>query len=500
MAPPTTIAPTQEREVYIVKEATPGTIPASSATATSATPCVFTPSAMVFATGQGVVLGGTPPAGFSNGVVYYVVNATATTFQLAATPGGSAIASTSTGSAITVNAVGVPIPVTTLKPSDKPIWIKDESMQGHMGDNSGIYQGPLIGGLDIGGHITPDTFPHFLYNLLGDYTVTGTAASPAGTTSAAMAVGATAITVASGGASFTAGMYLWLEDAGSPAANEVVQVTTTGTATNIPITPTRFAHNTAMPFTNTTAPYTHVFALLNGSIGAANGPAQGPTHMITDRQGLTANGAAQYAYACVAEVVITGNAEKLLDWSAKLVCYSRTAAAAAIGTTNVSSVQPYPSWRSVVGVGGPASGGTQRKEIAEWALTLTRQLKPMNTNQGAQTPYVIARGKQAVAGKLTVLPAIDESYVLALLANTQPQLQFLASNGLGGSNSGSVQADLLADAYVTADLQEGAELFGYEVPFDAVHTNASSGGITTTGASGGKSAVKVTVVNAVPTY
>lgn len=258
MPVPTTIAPTQEREVFIIKETAPGTIPASNATATSATPCVFTPTTMLFANGQGVVLGGTPPTGLSSGVVYYVVNATATTFQLSATPGGSALGSTSTGSSITVNGIGVPIPVTTFKPSDKPIWIKDESMQGHMGDNSGIYQGPLIAGFDIGGHITVDTFPHFLYNLLGDYTVSGTAASPAGTTNAAMAVGATTISVASGGASFTAGMYLWLEDAGTPAANEVVLVTATGSSTTIPITPTRFAHATAMPFTNTTAPYTHV--------------------------------------------------------------------------------------------------------------------------------------------------------------------------------------------------------------------------------------------------
>jgi hypothetical protein len=38
------------------------------------------------------------------------------------------------------------------------------------------------------------------------------------------------------------------------------------------------------------------------------------------------------------------------------------------------------------------------------------------------------------------------------------------------------------------------------VSFKAVHTAASSGGITTTGASGGKGAVKITVVNATPTY
>ena len=426
MAPPTTIAPVAEREVYIIKEATPGTIPAS---------------------------------------------------------------------------IGSPVPVTSFKPSDKPIWIKDESMQGSMGDNYGVYQGPLIGGLDIGGHVTPDLIGHFLYNLLGDYTVGGTAAAPSGTTNAPLAVGASNISVASGGASFTNGMQLWLQDAGTPAANEIVTVTSGSTATNIPLsTPTRFAHLTAMPFTNTTSPYTHVFALLNGSIGAANGPAQGPTHCITDRQGLTANGAAQYAYCCLSELTFTGNAEKLFDWTAKTVCYPRSAAGSPVGTTNVSTVQPYPSWRSVTGVGGPASGGTQRKEIAEWAFTLARAVKPFNTNQGSQLPYVIARGKQTTSGKMTVLPAIDESYVVALLANTQPQLQVVESNGLGGANSGSVQFDVLQAAYVTSDLQDGAELFGYEVPWDGVHTAANVSGITMTGASGGKGAIKVTLINAVPTY
>jgi hypothetical protein len=427
MAPPTTIAPTQEREVYIVKEVTPGTIPAS---------------------------------------------------------------------------VGVPVPVTTFKPSDKPIWIKDESMQGHMGDNSGIYQGPLIAAQDIGGHITPDVFGHFVYNLLGDYTTTGTAASPSATTNNSVAAGALALPVASGGASFTSGMYVWIEDAGSPAANEVCLVGTGSTGTSVVLASpgTRFAHATATPFTNTTAPYTHAFALLNGSIGAANGPAQGPTHCVTDRQGISTNGAAQYAYSCLSEITITGNAEKLLDWAGKLVSYTRQGAGSAVGTTAVSSVQPYPSWRSLVGVGGPASGGTKRSEVAEWEITLGREIVPKNTNQGVQLPYIIARGKQTNSGKLTISPAIDESYVTALLANTQPQLQFVSSNGLSGANLASVQLDILLAAYSTSDLQEDAALFGYEVPFDAVHTAASSGGITTTGASGGKSAVKVTIVNAIPTY
>lgn len=398
--------------------------------------------------------------------------------------------------------IGVPVPVTGFKPSNKPTWIPDESMQGHMGDNSGIYQGPLIASFDIDGHVTGDVFPHFAYNILGDYTATGTAASPAGTTSSSVAAGALALPVASGGASFTTGMAVWIEDAGTPAAGEVVIVGAGSTSTSVVLAApgTRFAHATATPFTNTTAPYTHVFSLLNGSIGAANGPAQGPTHTITDREGVTANGAAQFAYSVMSELTVTGNAEKLLDWSGKFTCLVRSAAGSAIGTTNVSAVVPYTSWQSAVGVGGLASSGTQIKDVPEWSYTISRVLKVFNTNQGSQAPYVIARGKLNVTGKNTIGPAIDDSNVTALLANTQPQLQYVAGNGLSGTSLVKVQADIVLGAYETADITEDV-LFGYDVPWKAVSTAASgAGSVTTTGASGGKSPLKLTVTNAVPTY
>jgi hypothetical protein len=400
--------------------------------------------------------------------------------------------------------VGVPVPVTSFKPSNKPMWLDDDSMQGSMGDVFGVYQGPLIAGFDIGGHLTGDTFPHFIYNLLGDYTVTGTTAAPTATTSAGIAAGVTAIPVASGGASFTTGMFAQLVDTGTPAASEIVQVGAGSTATSIVLAAgvtTRFAHLTGMVVNNTTFPYTHVFSLLNGSVGAANGPAQGPTHCITDRQGIAANGAEQYAYSVMSDITITGNAEKLLDWSGKAVCMTRQPAGSAVGMVNVSTVNPYPSWRSITGVGGLASGGTLRKEIAEWSVTLGRAVKAYNTDQGAQTPFIIARGKQSNTGKHTVSPAIDDSSLIALLANTQPQLQYVVNNGLSGANLVQVQVDIVLAAYETADIEDGSELFGFSVPYKAVHTAATgAGSVTTTGASGGKGAVKVTIQNAVPTY
>ena len=430
MAPPVTLFPTQEREVYIAKETTAATVPASSAWSV--------------------------------------------------------------------------LPVTQFKPSDKPMWLPDESFQGSMGDIYGIYQGPLIGAVDMGGNFFGDVFGHLAWNLLGDYTVTGTTASPTATTNGALAVGATTITVTSGGASFTNGMWIELVDTGTPPATEILQVGSGSTSTSIVLAAgqaTRFAHLTGMVVNNTSAPYTHVFSLLNGTVGAFNGAAQGPTHSFIDRTGIPATGlAAEYAYGCLSELQITGNADKLLTWTAKATTQTRQIAGSAVGTANPSSVLTYPSWRSVVGIGGAASGGTQVKDTAEWQVTLSRAVKAYNTAQGAQTPYVIARGKQSNAGKLTISPAIDESALVALLANTQPQLQFVASNGLSGASTVSLQVDILLAAYETADLNDSSELFGYDVPFKAVHTAASSGGITTTGASGGKGAVKLTLINGVPSY
>ena len=63
---------------------------------------------------------------------------------------------------------------------------------------------------------------------------TASTQAPTGTTNAAITAGTTtAISVASGGASFTAGMML-LVDVGSSA--EIVRVTATGSATSIPVT------------------------------------------------------------------------------------------------------------------------------------------------------------------------------------------------------------------------------------------------------------------------
>jgi Pectate lyase superfamily protein len=76
-------------------------LPASpySVSGTNGTPCVFTAAGSSYANGTPVVLSGSGlPGGFTAGTIYYVVAASGSTFELAATAGGPALASSSSGS------------------------------------------------------------------------------------------------------------------------------------------------------------------------------------------------------------------------------------------------------------------------------------------------------------------------------------------------------------------------------------------------------------------
>lgn len=74
------------------------------------------------------------------------------------------------------------------------------------------------------------------------YFTLGTQA-PTGTTNASRSIGATTIPVASGGASFTSGMFILID---TGVNTEVVQATSTGSASSIPVTAFLKAHNSAV--------------------------------------------------------------------------------------------------------------------------------------------------------------------------------------------------------------------------------------------------------------
>jgi len=95
-------------------------------TVTNATPAVVTTTNVSLPNNSGIQLNatGSMPTGLSANTTYYVTNTTGTTFNLAATPGGSPLPTSSTGSGVYISdLVDVPIYQNTLTVSDASRFI-----------------------------------------------------------------------------------------------------------------------------------------------------------------------------------------------------------------------------------------------------------------------------------------------------------------------------------------------------------------------------------------
>lgn len=404
---------------------------------------------------------------------------------------------------------GSSYPVVGFEPEDKPMWLPDESLRASMGDIYDFLQGPIFSETTIpASPVYVDMIGHPLMNALGDYTQSAPATTPNTTLTANALAGASSLTVASG-TSFTAGMWIQVYVAGSSGPAEIVKVLT-GASTSItldPTTPLRLNHTSSATVTNTTVAagtYSHVFSVLNSSLvgaGIYTNFGQPPTHTYTDRTQVPATGLArQYAFARHSDVTLTGNAEKLLVWNGKFTSYVGQIASSPPGAS-FSTVRAMPAWQTTTNI---ATSGAlaQIFNIAEWSTTLNRQVEPFFPNDNSQNPYVIGAGKIGITGKLTFSPATDETALLYMLNNTQPQLQFIVTNGLTTSNPlyQAVQVDILFADYDTSKINSGKSLFGYDVTFKTTHTLTTRNTVNPVGWSGGYSGIKVTVSNAVPIF
>jgi hypothetical protein len=76
------------------------------------------------------------------------------------------------------------------------------------------------------------------------------------------------------------------------------------------------------------------------------------------------------------------------------------------------------------------------------------------------------------------------------------------TNGLATTNPAylAIQIDIPFADFDTSKIAAGKSLFGYDVGFKTTHTAATRNSITATGWSGGYSAAKVTLNNAVPIF
>lgn len=379
--------------------------------------------------------------------------------------------------------------LTDFKPSDKPTFLKDQAWRGSMGtDAFGQIQGVKHAEHDLSGPVFADGIGYFLRNILGDMSVVGTATGTGATTlSSSAAAGATSISTT---ASVPAGTLVQI---GTGATAEVV---TTGTPAGsgpytLPITtPTTglaFAHASAVAVTPVTGPYTYAWSLLNSGTG------QPPSHTLTHFLGPTATtGARAYPGFSMTGLDLKFNAEsELLTWDGKGVSWP-SAPAGSAPVANGTAIQPIASWRTVVGIGGPASGGTLVSTVTDGEINLTREATPIYTSTGVQTPYVIQRGGLTAAGKLNFSAVSDESALLYMLNNTQPQVQIITSNGLSGTNLLTIQVDMQTCAFTAADVDTSKTAVGYQDSFEAVFNTTNAGG------SGGQSPIKISVTCNVP--
>lgn len=383
----------------------------------------------------------------------------------------------------------VTVPVAGFNPDPKVNPIEDKGLRGAMTSVYDIQLGPVWAEIAIPeSPLYGDTIGHVLFNIFGDYTATGTVSTPTSTTTATTAVGALALTVGSGGASFTNGTFVQI---GAGTTAEICTVGAGSTGTNIVLsTPTRFSHAISTALTTVIAPFTHVFSTLNPASSIGNVGSQPPSHTFVDRnQVIGSPGYSDvYPYGCFSQMKLTGMPNGFLSWEGSLTCWPQTTSASA-PVASISNVHAIPAWKGISTIGGSVVN-----DIAEWSITMTRLLEPIPTVDGAQAPFVIARGPLDGVFELKYDPALDESALNSMLQNTQPSLLWTTSNGAAGASQVSFSLAAQLGAATDAKLVAEKTLFGYDV------TGVLVGNSTNVGNSGGYGVAQITLINAVSSY
>lgn len=382
------------------------------------------------------------------------------------------------------------MPLTKFEWNDKPSWLKDMALRGSMGNDAyALVQGVLIGELDMEGPVYCDTIGFPLGNLLGDLTTTATATTPTGVLSGSSTVGATSVLSS---VSIPNGTLIQI-DVGSLA--EIV--TTTGVPTGsftIPVPALTKPHASGVAITAVTTPNLHAFSLMNSGGGRGQGAlsCQPSVHTITQYYGPAAgNGGRQFTSVVFTELAFKWNAEsEFLTWSGKAIAWVSQIPASMPAATYTTAL-PIASWRGLLGIAGPASGGTQVMTVESGEYAFKRTASAKYTGQGSQNPYIIARGGVSADWKANFIAA-DESPLLYMRNNTQPATQFVLSNGLTGANALGFQVDMAQTPFTEAKPNYGKELIGFDVSSSPVVFNTTNAGY-----SGGQSPAKVTLTNAI---
>lgn len=390
------------------------------------------------------------------------------------------------GTTGTIAAPTATLPVEKIEPDEKYNFLNDNTLRGMMANLFSVTGGTQHAEVNFDGPVYLDTIGHVLFNLFGDYSTAGSTPANATTFTAPLAVGATTGTLTSP-TGYTAASVVQI---GSGATAQVVRFTalagSNATWANDPI---RFPQSGTPAAATVVAPFTHKFSLLNSVSG---GQGQPVTHTITHYNGLTgANKAAQYAYWCASGCAFNMDPEKLFTHQTKGMSYLQQSAASQV-TNSFSTVPVYANWQFAVGIGGPATGGTLVNDVSALSVDIAREVKGYWTASGQQAPYAIGRNALNITGKFTEV-AQNANPMAEMLNNTQPQMQFKATNGLSGASLLAITFDIQVGAVETVKFTNNT-VIEYQSDFKAVVNATNAGG------SGGQSPGMVTIQNAVPTY
>jgi hypothetical protein len=383
------------------------------------------------------------------------------------------------------------VPVNDFQPDPEYNYFYDQAVRGALTGPFDAEQGPAWVPMTIPeSPLYGDTIGHFLANLFGEWSDTGTSQSTTWTATGGAAAGASSITVTSGTVA-TQGTFVQI---GSGTGAEVCTVGSGSTATSIVLsaaTPTRFAHTGSTTITLVAAPFTHVFSLMNPGSPTGNVSGQGPSHTILDRSQVDGSGnyyADAYPYCKVQEITLTGQPNGYLTWAGKLMGWPQTVPAGAL-TAAFSGAKGMPAW-----LGTSTVGGTLANNIDQWKVTLSREVTPIPGINGQQAPLILAMGKLTGTFDTEYAAVTSEAALNYMLANTQPSLLWTTANGLSGANQLSFSLAANLGAATKAPLKAIKTLFGYDLSGTLVANT------TNIGPSGGYGPATITLINAIPSY
>lgn len=382
------------------------------------------------------------------------------------------------------------IPCGPLQTNQHVNWLGDENLRGSNVKTYSLVQANRWAEVTIpASPAYGDTLGHILFSMLGDYTTTGTAASPNTTLNGGVSAGATSITVTSG-ASFTANMWIQVDTAANAEVVQILSVVS-NTINLTTATPLRFSHLTGVAVTNTSANYTHTFSAINPNSSTGNTSAQPPTYTFLHRN-LVATSANhnsdQYSYARFTDLVLTATKDGWFTWDGKFSSYLRTFPSQDY-TPSFTTVPAFPSWQAAISL-----ASSQVYNVSEAKISFQRELDIVTTADGSQNPYVIAAGPVTATFNLDYDAVSDESALNYALNNTQPTLSFVLTNGLSSPNTVSITVNAQLAGHKDAPLSAMKSLWGFKTSGELVANTTNSGN------SGGYSPAQVVLVNAIPSY